>query len=939
MTSGPLLRACTTATRAQFPAARVLYDSLRHHHPDAELTVLLLDTGDALERDPSGFRLVSPREVGVPSDVLGRLAMACTAAELAGALTPWLVRFLVDEGAPAVVALGVDIEVFAPLHDVVELAVEHGIVLAPRLDAPVPDDGLEPTRAQVEAAGPFAAGFVAVGAAMHSLDDVFAPSARIGVAAIVPSHVLRDPGCAVSAWNLHSRELGVTGERFEVSGSPLRWFDFAGYSPKAPYLLSTEFERPRALLSRDSVLARLCDEHGARLRAAGYDERDLEYGYSVLPDGRVIDARMRRMYADTLDEAAALGEPEPPTPFGPAGAEPFVAWLDEPVAPPTDPRVSRYLARVWQEDETLQQAFPSLAGEGAEQYIGSLREAGAVDRGIPEWLLPTEEQLLELTKSRWRARPAGPQPRGINVVGYVTAVLGVGEVGRVLAATLDNARVPKVVVANPETASEKSLTFETCFASDAPYDTNLLCVNADHVRATAEQLGPEFFADRRTIGVWFWEVEDFPSSMTRAFDLVDEVWVASDFVLEAIGAAASKPVRKFALPVPVPSVPEGVTRSELGLPEDRFVFLFVYDYLSTAERKNPVGLIEAYTRAFGPDDGATLVLKSINGTKRVEQLERVRRAAAGRPDVIILDDYLSPEHHSALLAQCDAYVSLHRSEGFGLDMAKAMGLGKPVIATRYSGNLEFMDDATSYLVDYELQLIGPGCEPYPPDSKWAQPRLDHAAELMRRVVERPEEARERGGRAAERIRTDFSLGARSAALARMVDEARCRPAPRGSWRRFFMEGWRAHRDRVADLPYGAFDWLPDGTAIDATIRRLLIDGGDVVPDPEVDLDGFYAWLNTRVFPPKAPVVSRYLHRLWRDRPDFQSHFPGIDVDPRSYLEWLIEHGHADTDVPHRLLPTRDVLRELTRYQKRQARRDRLARAVRSAGQRAAGRRR
>ena len=193
-------------------------------------------------------------------------------------------------------------------------------------------------------------------------------------------------------------------------------------------------------------------------------------------------------------------------------------------------------------------------------------------------------------------------------------------------------------------------------------------------------------------------------------------------------------MRKFPLPVVVPSVPDGVPRAALGLPEDRFVFLFVYDFLSTVERKNPLGLIDAYTRAFGPDDGTALVLKSINGEKHLEQLEQVRAAAAGRPDVFVLDEYLSPTHHSALLGHCDAYVSLHRSEGFGLDMAAAMGLGKPVIATRYSGNLEFMDDATSYLVDYELEPIGPGCEPYPADSRWASPRLDHAAELMRRVV-------------------------------------------------------------------------------------------------------------------------------------------------------------------------------------------------------------
>jgi len=265
-----------------------------------------------------------------------------------------------------------------------------------------------------------------------------------------------------------------------------------------------------------------------------------------------------------------------------------------------------------------------------------------------------------------------------------------------------------------------------------------------------------------------------------------------------------------------------------------------------------------------------------------------------------------------------------------------MGLGKPVIATGYSGNLEFMDESTAYLVDYDLVPVGPGCEPYPADSRWAQPRIDHAAELMRRVVERPDEARERGRRAEARIRTDFSLAARGGELVRMLDGARARGAIRGSWRKFFMNGWRERRRRSADLLPGTLDWLPDGTPIDAAMRRLLTEDAAAAPDPEGDLEGLYTWLNERVFPPKAPVVSRYLYRLWCDRRDLQSHFPDLDANPRSYLEWLLEHGHDDTDVPYRLLPTRDDLRALTRYQERRARRERLTRVVRSAGQRAAG---
>ena len=953
MSTSPSLHACTVATRAQLPSVRVLCDSLRAHHPDAEITVLVLDDVDGTDRLPGGGRCVRPSDFGVPPDQLARLLMACTAPELGRTLMPRLVRSLVEQGAPAVVCLSPETEVFTPLSDVVELATLHGVVLTPRVDGALPDDDLEPTPTQLRVAGTFASDFIVVGGDCTAFVDWWrerqeaAALSRGGLTAagswteLVPSlfsfHVLRDPGCGVSAWNLHSRELRSTNGAYEVSARPLRWFQFDGYSPSAPYLLSTKFEQPRVLLGENAELARLCEEHASRLRAAGYDSSASEYGYDALPDGREIDARMRGLYVDALRDATEHGGPEPPSPFGPGGAEALTAWIKEPVAPPPDPRVSRYLARVRDEHDTIRQQFPSIAGEAAEDYVASFR-IGDAAVNVPDWVLPTDDDLLALIKQRWRARPAGPRPRGVNVVGYVTAVLGVGHVARVLASTLDTAGVPKAVVANRQTVSEKSLPFEARFASAAPYDVSLLCVNADHTKLLAEQVGPEFFAERRMIGVWFWEVEDFPPSMIEAFEFVDEVWVASDFVLEAVASVAPKPVRKFPLPVVVPSVPEGIPRAALGLPDDRFVFLFVYDFLSTAERKNPVGLIDAYTRAFGPGDGAVLVLKSINGDKRLNQLELVRRAAAGRADVIVRDGYLSPEHHGALLGHCDAYVSLHRSEGFGLDLAGAMGLGKPVIATRYSGNLEFMDDATGYLVDYDLEPVGPGCEPYPPDSRWASPRLDHAAELMRRVVERPDEAQERGRRAATRIRANFSRDASGAALARMVDDARARPAGHGAWRRFFMEDWRVRRHGVEDRAYGAL-WLPDGTPVDPTMRRLLARRGDDAPDPELDLGAFYDWLSERVFPPRGPVVSRYLYELWCDRPDLRVHFPSLDGDPRRYLAFLAERGHEDTGIPHRLLPSQYDVRRAMRHELWRARREKVTRVLRSAGQRATGRRR
>jgi len=268
------------------------------------------------------------------------------------------------------------------------------------------------------------------------------------------------------------------------------------------------------------------------------------------------------------------------------------------------------------------------------------------------------------------------------------AELGVGEAGPLLVAGLGAAGVPNTTRAYCQTVSRQTHRFDETRPSEQPYAINIMCVNADQIGAFALSMGRQFFAGRYSIGLWFWEVEEFPRSMCRAFDHVDEVWVASEFVRGAIAARTDKPVTTITLPV-LPPAELDVDRDRLGLPE-RPVLLYMYDFMSVLERKNPLGLIEAFSKAFSPDEGPVLVLKSINGDRRRADLERVRYFASRRPDVIVWDGYVTPEDRLALIAASDGYVSLHRSEGFGLTIAEAMSLGTPVIATAYSGNMDFM---------------------------------------------------------------------------------------------------------------------------------------------------------------------------------------------------------------------------------------------------------
>jgi glycosyltransferase involved in cell wall biosynthesis len=352
---------------------------------------------------------------------------------------------------------------------------------------------------------------------------------------------------------------------------------------------------------------------------------------------------------------------------------------------------------------------------------------------------------------------------GVNVIGYVHEHSGLGQVARLVVKTLEEGGIPHSVIA----VGARSLRVR--LRRRAPlHETNLVCVNAQLLPGLVEELGQSFFRDRRTIGFWWWEVNRFPPVMAWASHLVDEIWVGSDYVRQAIGHAVTKPVYVFPMPIRRPST-VGVRRRDFDIPEGRFAFIFSFNFWSVFDRKNPLGLINAFSRAFDVNDGPVLVVKTVGGAAYRDQLRRLRAATTARPNVLLLDKALaSPEYHGIVDA-CDAYASLHRAEGFGLTIADAMALGKPAVATQHSGNL----DANSYLVPCRLVPIPAGTEPYSAGGLWAEPDLIAASRLLRRVIDRPEEARTK---AATALR-DFEAQRGFDGAAAFISERLANPPP------------------------------------------------------------------------------------------------------------------------------------------------------------------
>ena len=762
----------TIIARNYLPQARVLEASFLRHHPTHRFVTLLLD-GDASHVEAACELLVgdvvSVHDLPLTRAHRHQMASIYGVMEFATAVKASFLHYmLATPGTDAAMYLDPDIVVSAPLTDAFDAAAQHGVALTPHVMHPFPRDGLEPGESALRHAGIFNLGFIAVGAEGGPFLDwwherllidavVDLPGALFTdqrwidwVPALFTPAVLRDPGYNVAYWNLHERPLARDRDQLLAGGSPLKFFHFSGYDPDRPWLLSKHAGvRARVRLAELPLVAELCDQYADLLVQHGWHHRESEYSWATTPGGIRLDPIIRRALRTGLLAAAAspVGAlSAPPDPFEPEADAALREWIDSPAPGNHAMPIGRWAMAFYEIRSDVGAHFHQLHLDDARRYLAWLRADPIVSEmrelsGLPPFTAQTDPP----SSSR---REVG----GWNLVGYLHAELGVGEAARRLSTglALSGLAYQQVGVGLSITRSEQEVAGSV--SRQLRYRDSIYCVNADMLPTTLAALEHphRLRTDAHRVGLWFWELAEFPRDLAAAAEMLDQVWVTSSFTADALAPVTSRPVHVITMPVAPASHPAPFPRAQLGVP-DGPLFAFVFDFNSVFQRKNPLDLVAAFTAAFPRSGEVSLVLKSINGAAHPHQFDRLRRAIDHRPDIVLIDGHWSSHEVQGFIECCDCFVSLHRSEGFGLNIAEAMAAGTPVITTGYSGNMQFCTPDTALLVPYQLVPVGSESHPYSPQALWAQPDVDAAAVHMRWVLQHPDEAAAMGQRARAHI--------------------------------------------------------------------------------------------------------------------------------------------------------------------------------------------
>ncbi|WP_422996932.1 glycosyltransferase family 4 protein [Undibacterium sp. Di24W] len=753
--------------------------SVAKHHPNADRYCVIVDTDLSYASElKEEFTTLTLPQLNLPFG--DEFTFQYTILELNTAVKPWALEHLLDAGYDQVLYIDPDIYLYNPLTEVNDLlSAGASIVLTPHLLAPMTDEK-NPTELDIRIAGTYNLGFCALSNQGNTRDflhwwqgklkrdcvvdfkrGVFVDQSWIDLVPTIFEHVkiLRHHGYNVAYWNMAQREIteNVDGDIL-VNGDPLTFFHFSGLNPSNPQPFSKHQNRFR-MDSLDPLTSRLAMDYCETVRANGIEKyRAVPYGFGFFQDGRPIPDTARRDFRENETFRKTLKQ----SPF----AQKADIVVDD--SPATNARIERvYDYFLWRKPEPdALKRYHVIVGTTRGYYTLLLGVALSPEsRKQPRWIrrvlfwplwrllqntLARTDSLAIAEKPASTAKPSKPTKqitalnskpittRGINLIGYIAAELGIGEATRSLARACSAVNVPySVVDVGFQSSNLQRDTQALKNASKEHFAIDLVYVNADQTESTIKHLQDLKHESTYKIGFWHWEQPQIPATHIAAFADLDEVWVPSNFVRDAVAAVSPVPVIVIPHALQFEATP-AVQRSSFGLPENKVLALVMYDFHSYQHRKNPKAAIAAFRLATQNRDDAVLVVKTINRDKHPEASQELADYLADLPNTVIIDDFLTRQQTWDLQYCCDLLISLHRAEGFGLAPAEMMYLGKAVVATGWSANMDFMTASNSMPVDFKLKPLEHAVGAYPAGPLWAEADIEHAADCITQLLDQPE---------------------------------------------------------------------------------------------------------------------------------------------------------------------------------------------------------
>jgi hypothetical protein len=697
--------------------------------------------------------------------------------ELNRAVKPFMFQHLLRMGHETVLYFDPDIQILSRLDQILEpLQDGASFVLTPHLCAPAEGDAF-PNDIGIMRAGIYNPGFLGVHACPEA-ESILAWWARRLQYQCVSGHdgeilagqkfmdlvpgfadkarILRDPTVNVGYWNLQQRTLSFEDGTWKVDGRPLGFFHFSGFGPAKMNRLSkySDAFRGNAI---SPALSRLLEQYATQLHANSHGRIPAGlYAYGRFASGTPIPPVVRKMFRDRHIAWSA-------DPF-----ETYEPYLQAPMpgqwAGSSSAIVTNLMGYLYEQEPWLRQTFDLSQPSGVHGFVDWFLNYG--ERYVEDGRLiePVAERAGRRSDRQLSSPPAPLSAKGadISVIGFLRLALGLGEAGRLTLRSLTyaglRARGLEISFLSRSKRSDKSC--DHLIEPEANGRFHLFSVNCDQLLQVIDHLRPVLRPDAYRILVPFWELSNLPDAWLPATDAVDEIWARTRFIQMTLAKKVRKPVLRMPLMLNFEK-PPCVERTQLGLPPRSFLFFFAFDYFSFLERKNPMAVVNAFRRAFrsnGHAPSVHLVLKTMNADV-VPHSGAIREAIQDDPGIILIEKTLAREETLALIAACDAVVSLHRSEGLGLLVAEAMVLGKPVIATNYSATTELVTPETGWPVDYCLTPVQEGMYPFHEGQVWADADIDHAAWQMRCVVENQPEVERRVAAARALMSREYGLEA------------------------------------------------------------------------------------------------------------------------------------------------------------------------------------